>query len=298
MTTSPASSENLRGIFLMVVSMALFGVEDMFLKWAAAELPLGQIIFVSGAFGLPVFVLMARLGGQRVLVKAALQPAVLARNIGEMVGSAAYVAALATVPLSTVSAVLQAMPLAVTMAAALVMQEQVGWRRWSAIAVGFAGVLIVIRPGLQGFRPEALYVLITVAGLTVRDLASRRIPREVTTAQVSAWGLMAVTLLGVAMMAASGEVRAVTLWQSGVLLGAVAFGTGGYWAITAATRTGEVSVVAPFRYARLVFAILIGALVFGEWPDGFTYLGAALIIGSGLYSFARERVRKRASHVG
>ncbi|MGL4234511.1 DMT family transporter [Tabrizicola sp.] len=298
MNPSHASSQNLRGIFLMVASMALFGVEDMFLKWAAEGLPLGQIIFVSGAFGLPVFVVMARAQGRRVFVKEALQPAVMARNIGEMVGSAAYVAALATVPLSTVSAVLQAMPLAVTMAAAVFMQEQVGWRRWTAIAVGFAGVLIVIRPGLEGFRPEALYVLITVAGLTLRDLASRRIPAVVTTAQVSAWGLMAVTVLGAGMMAASGSVQAVTPWQGMVLLGAVAFGTAGYWAITAATRTGEVSVVAPFRYTRLVFAIAIGALVFGEWPDAMTYLGAALIIGSGLYSFARERARKRASQLG
>jgi drug/metabolite transporter (DMT)-like permease len=296
MIAPPAHGDNLRGIFLMVASMALFGIEDMFLKWAAEGLPLGQIIFVSGAFGLPVFVAMAWRQGHGVLVKQALQPAVLARNLGEMIGTAAYVAAIATVPLSTVSAVLQAMPLAVTMAAALFMQEQVGWRRWSAIAVGFAGVLIVIRPGLEGFRSEALYVLITVAALTLRDLASRRIPQVVTTAQVSAWGLMSVTLLGVIMMLGSGEVQAVSPWQALVLLGAVGFGTAGYWAITAATRTGEVSVVAPFRYTRLIFAIVIGALVFGEWPDGLTYVGATLIIGSGLYSFARERARKRASH--
>lgn len=296
MIAPPAPGDNLRGIFLMIASMALFGVEDMFLKWAAEGLPLGQIIFVSGAFGMPVFVVMAWRQGRGVFVGQALQPAVLARNLGEMIGTAAYVAAIATVPLSTVSAVLQAMPLAVTMAAALFMQEQVGWRRWSAIAVGFAGVLIVIRPGMDGFRPEALYVLITVAALTLRDLASRRIPHVVTTAQVSAWGLMSVTLLGVMMMLGSGEVQAVSPWQALVLLGAVGFGTAGYWAITAATRTGEVSVVAPFRYTRLVFAIVIGALVFGEWPDGLTYVGAALIIGSGLYSFARERARKRASH--
>lgn len=303
MTGPDPHSDNLRGILLMVASMALFGVEDMFLKWAAAGLPIGQIIFVSGAFGMPVFVAMAWRQGQRIWVKDALQPAVLARNFGEMVGTAGYVAALATVPLSTVSAVLQAMPLAVTMGAALFLGERVGWRRWSAIAVGFVGVLVVIRPGAEGFRPEALWVLVTVAGLGLRDLASRAIPARVTTAQVSAWGLGAVTALGVMMMAVSGEVQAVNLWQASVLLGALVFGTAGYWAITAATRTGEVSVVAPFRYTRLIFAIVIGALVFGEWPDQLTYLGAGLIIGSGLYSFARERVLrnrvgKRASQLG
>lgn len=288
------ASDNLRGILLMVVSMALFGLEDMFLKWAAKTLPVGEIIFISGVFGVVVFVLMAWQQRQKVFTKQALHPWVLARGLGEMVGTFAYITALATVPLSTVSAVLQAMPLAVTMAAALFMQEQVGWRRWSAIAVGFAGVLLVIRPGLDGFRPEALWVLITVAGLTLRDLAARKIRSECSTAQVSAWGLIAVTLLGALMMAGSGEVAVPTLWETYALIGALVFGTGGYWAIIGATRTGEVSVVAPFRYVRLVFAVLIGAFVFHEWPDVITLCGSGLIVASGLYSFARERRRKHA----
>jgi drug/metabolite transporter (DMT)-like permease len=288
------ASDNLRGIILMVLAMALFGLEDMFLKWAAVGLPVGEIIFVSGAFGLPVFAWMAARQGHSVFTKAALHPAVLARGLGEMVGTYAYITALATVPLSTVSAVLQAMPLAVTMAAALFMQEQVGWRRWSAIAVGFAGVILVIRPGLDGFRPEALWVLITVAGLTLRDLMARKIPAQCSTAQVSAWGLMAVTLLGALMMLGAQQVAMPNLWEATTLLGALVFGTAGYWAIIGATRTGEISVVAPFRYVRLVFAVLIGAFVFAEWPDAITLVGSALIVASGLYSFARERARKRA----
>lgn len=287
-------SQNLRGILLMLASMALFAIEDMFLKWAAAGLPIGQIVFVSGAFGLPVFVLMAWHQGQRVLTRNILHPAVIARNIGEMLGTFAYLTALSRLPLSTVSAVLQAMPLAITLAAALFMQEQVGWRRWSAIAVGFSGVLLVIRPGLDGFRPDALWMLVCVAALTLRDLATRRIPPGCTTAQVSAWGLAAVGILGAGMMVTSGQVAVPSAWQSFVLLGALIFGTAGYWAITAASRTGEVSVVAPFRYIRLIFAIAIGALVFSEIPDRFTLIGSALIIASGLYSIARERARKRA----
>ncbi len=288
------ASDNLRGIGMMVLAMALFGLEDMFLKWAAVGLPVGQIVFVSGAFGLPVFILMAWRQGHKVFTRAALHPAVLARGLGEMIGTYAYITALATVPLSTVSAVLQAMPLAVTMAAALFMQEQVGWRRWTAIAVGFAGVLLVIRPGLDGFRPEALWVLITVAGLTLRDLMARKIPSDASTAQVSAWGLIAVAFLGALMMAGSGDVAVPSAWEAWVLLGALVFGTAGYWAIIGATRTGEVSVVAPFRYIRLVFAVLIGAFVFAEWPDVITLTGSTLIVASGLYSFARERSRKRA----
>ena len=293
MNTDTRTSDNLSGIRWMLAAMALFAVEDMFIKFAAAALPVGQIVFVTGLFGLPVFVLLARRQGKRVLIGAAWSLPVMLRNLGEMVGTLGYVTAIATVPLATVAAVLQAMPLAVTLGAALFLREAVGWRRWSAIALGFVGVLIVIRPGLDGFRPEALWVLLTVAGLALRDLASRAIPAEISDAQVSAWGLAAVTLLGALMMAAHGAVQMPDPGQILFLIGAVVFGVGGYWAITAATRTGEVSVVSPFRYARLIFAILIAMAFFGEYPDGATLIGAALIIGSGLYAFARERQRKR-----
>lgn len=288
------ATANLRGILLMVGSMALFAIEDMFLKFAAASLPVGEIIFVSGIFAVPVFWALARRQGLPFFSRDLLRPVLLLRNTGEVVGSLGYVAALAAVPLSTVSAVLQATPLAVTMGAALFMGEQVGWRRWSAILVGFAGVLLVVQPGGAAFRPEALWVLVTVAGIALRDLATRAVPGRISTNQISAWGVTSVALLGLAMMAVTGDVRPPTAGESASLAGAVVFGTAGYWAITAAMRAGEVSVVSPFRYTRLVFAMSLGILVFTERPDALTMVGAAVIIGSGLYTFARERARKRA----
>ena len=287
-------SDNLRGIGLMVVAMAFFALEDMFIKFAARGLPTGQIILVSGLFGIPVFAWLAARSGRSIWVRGALHPAVIMRAAGEMVGSLAYITAIAQVPLPTVSAVLQAMPLAVTLGAALFMGEKVGWRRWTAIAVGFAGVLVVIRPGMAGFQPTALWVLVTVVALAVRDLATRAIPARFSDTQVSAWGVMAVTLLGALMVAYEGRVVVPSGLQSLTLVAVGVVGVVGYWAITGAARTGEVSVVAPFRYTRLVFAIVIGALVFAEPADAMTLLGAGLIIGSGLYSFARERIRKRA----
>jgi drug/metabolite transporter (DMT)-like permease len=287
-------AENLRGIGLMILAMALFAIEDMFLKFAAVDLPTGQIVFLSGALGMPVFFILARRAGARVMSRGFLHPTVLARNFGEMVGTLGYITALALVPLATVSAVLQALPLGVTMAAALFLGEPVGWRRWSAIAVGFLGVLLVIQPGTAGFRPEALWVLLTVAGLTLRDLATRAIPAGSSTAQVSAWGLGSVALLGLFMMIWQGDWSMPTSAQSLPLVGALLFGTVGYAAIIAATRHGDVSVVSPFRYTRLIFAVIIAALFFHELPNSLTWWGAALIIGSGLYSFARERRRKAA----
>ncbi|MEO8245251.1 MAG: DMT family transporter [bacterium] len=287
------AAENLRGIGLMAGSMALFAAEDTFLKFSAQGLPTGEILLITCLFGWAFFGILARIEGQRTFTAAAFHPWVLVRNAGEMVGTFAYITALAAVPLATVSAVLQAMPLAVTMGAALFMGEKVGWRRWSAISVGFVGVLVVIRPGMDGFRPAALWVLVTVAGLGLRDLASRAIPPEISSTQVSAWGVASVAVLGAGMLPFQTPL-VPGLWQSAMLLGAIIFGTAGYWAITSATRTGEVSVVSPFRYSRLVFAIVIGVVVFAEPADGLTLAGAALIIGSGLYSFARERSRKRA----
>lgn len=288
------SSENLRGIGLMVLSMALFAVEDLFLKLAAAGLPTGQVLFMAGILSVSVFAVIAWRRGEKLLSARLTHRAVLARNLGEMVATVGYITALASVPLATVSAVLQALPLGVTLGAALFLKQPVGWRRWSAILVGFAGVLMVIRPGLDGFEPAALWVLPCVAGLVVRDLATRFIPSDCSTAQVSAWGMGSVAILGIGMMAFQGvESLPATGPLASVVLAAL-FGTGGYAAVVAATRHGDVAVVSPFRYARLLFAVVIGLLVLGEVPDAFTWAGSALIILSGLYSFARERKRKAA----
>ena len=292
-------ADNLRGVALMLGAMALFALEDMFLKWAALGLPTGELVFVAGIFGMPFFAVLARREGGRLFGPGLRHPAVIARNLGEMVGSLGYITALATVPLSTVAAVLQAMPLVVTMAAALFMQAQVGWRRWSAITVGLLGVLLVVQPGTDGFRPQAMWVLVTVLALTLRDLATRAIPPGMSNALISAWGLGSVALLGFGMMLVQGylglgQAAVPSGFQAALLTGAVVFGAAGYWAITAAARTGEVAVVAPFRYSRLLFAMVIGMLVFAEFPDRLTMAGAALIMLSGLYSFARERARGRA----
>lgn len=288
------SKDNLRGILLMVAAMGGFALEDMFIKWAAAGLPTGQILLMLGAVGTPVFALMARAEGVRVMHRDAFHPAILWRNLGEMIGTFGFITALALTPLTSATAIFQAGPLAVTLGAALFLGEKVGWRRWSAIAVGFVGVLIIIRPGMDGFRLASLWSVLAVIGLSVRDVATRRIPARITTSQVSAWGFAAVTLLGALMLAATGGARMPTLVQAGHIGGALTFGIAAYWAITQAMRLGEVSVITPFRYARLIYAMIIGVLVFGERPDLATLAGAALIIGSGLYTFARERLRRRS----
>jgi len=288
------STDNLRGILLMVASMAAFALEDMFIKVAAGALPAGQILMMLGVAGAPVFAAFVRRAGMPVFARAALHPAVLLRNLGEMVGSMGFVTALALIPLTTATAIFQAMPLFVTMGAALFLGEAVGWRRWTAVTVGFLGVLIIIRPGGTEFSPTLLWPLLAVAGLGLRDLATRRIPSSISTMQLATWGFIAVAILGTGMLLVSGGGRVPDGAQTLAICGALTCGLGAYWALTEASRIGEVSAVTPFRYSRLVFGLMIGILVFEERPDLWTWVGAAVILGAGLYTFARERARNRA----
>lgn len=285
---------NQRGIALMTLGMAGFAVEDMFIKLMAARLPTGQILLSLGLAGAVVFGAVARGRGLRFWSRRALHPAVLGRNLSEMVGTLGFVLAIALSPLTTATAIFQAVPLAVTMGAALFLGERVGWRRWSAIAVGFAGVLLVVRPGSADFEPASLFAVLAVVGLGGRDLFTRRIPAATGSMLLVAWGFSAVALVGLAQLAAGGGAVRPTGTEAAWLLAALLAGAAGYWALTEATRMGELSAVTPFRYSRLLFALAIGALVFGERPDAWTLSGAGLIVGSGLYSLLRERARAAA----
>jgi drug/metabolite transporter (DMT)-like permease len=278
----------------MVAAMAAFAVEDVLIKLAAERLPTGQILLVLGLGGTLAFAALARRAGRPVIGPALRHPAVMARNAGEVIGTAGFVTALALVPLSTLTAIFQAMPLAVTLGAALFLGERVGWRRWSAILVGFAGVLLILRPGTEGFRPEALWALLAVAGLALRDLATRRVPPRVSTLELAVWGFAAVGLLGAGQLALSGGAVLPDAREAALLAAALAVGLVAYAALTAATRAGTVADIAPFRYSRLLFGLALGALVFGERPDAATLAGAALILASGLYTLARERARLSA----
>lgn len=289
--------DNLRGILLMVASMAGFALEDMFIKRLSGQLPLGQILLMLSVFGTPVFALVARRNGVRLWSRDLLHGAVVARNLGEVVGTLGFVTAITLTPLTSATAIFQATPLFVTVGAATVLREEIGWRSWAAMAFGLLGVLIVIRPGLSAFEPASLWAVLAVLGLSVRDVATRRVPASISSMHLALYGFVAVGLLGAGALALSGGAVLPTALQGGILAGALFSGIGSYWAITEAMRVGEVSVVTPFRYSRLLFALVIGTLVFHERPDVATLSGAALIICSGLYTLNRERTKRRHSRV-
>ena len=281
--------ENLRGSILMVLAMAGFALEDMFIKRLSLDLPIGQILILLGSGGAVIFGLGALSRGHRLFSRDLLAGPVLLRNLGELIGTIGFVTALALTPLSSASAILQATPLAVTLGAALFLKEAVGWRRWSAILVGFAGVLMVIRPGLEGFLPASLFAVQAVIGLAIRDLATRAVPASVSSMQLSSYGFATVVPAGAILLVITGAPVAPDAANWRDLAFAFLLGVAAYYAIVAAMRIGEVSFVTPFRYTRLIFALIIAMTLFGERPDFWTLAGAAIIIASGLYTLLRER---------
>ena len=287
--------ENLRGIGLMILSMAGFSLADMFIKNVSSVVPVGEILLILGVGGAGIFGVWASLRGERILSRDILSPLIVTRNIGEMIGTFGFVTALALTPISSASAILQASPLAVTLGAALFMGEQVGWRRWSAIAVGFVGVLIVIRPGLAGFQPASMFAVLAVIGLSVRDLATRAAPIGISSIRLGTYGFATLIPAGALILWFNGPAVAPDLMQSLALLAALVLDVAGYYALTLAMRMGDVSIITPFRYVRILFAAIAGVFFFSEQLDIWIILGSAVIIGSGLYTFARERRRRIVS---
>ncbi|TDL79523.1 DMT family transporter [Palleronia sediminis] len=285
--------DNLRAIGLMVGSMAAFAAEDMLIKVASAALPTAQILTVLALGGAVIFATLCRARGLPLAAPAFRHPLVLTRNGAEIVATLSYVTALGLVPLSLNTAILQATPLFVTMGAALWLRETVGWRRWTAVGVGLAGVLVMLRPGLEGFRPPALLAAFAALMLAVRDVASRRIPPEIPSLQLSFWAYLSLTPAAMVLLVlgpgpVAGDAPA---WIA--TAGAVGIGVFAYSLLVGATRIGDVATVIPFRYSRLLFAMVLGVVLLGERPDLLTLLGAGLVVGSGLYALWRERRLRR-----
>lgn len=291
MTPADLTRDNLRGGLLMIAAMAAFAVEDMLTKTAAARVPAGEIILAIGIGSTLVLGLIALRQRHPLITPAFLHPLVIVRNLAEMSGTAGFITALTLMPLGTASALHQTMPLAMTLGAAVFLGEKVGWRRWAAVAAGFLGVLIILRPTGEGLSAAAAAASMTaVFSLAVRDLATRKVAGAVSSLSLALWGSVSFIPSGLILMLVTGSPWVMPQGLDWVLLAGVAgMGVTGYWLMVVATRVGEVSAIMPYRYSRLVFAMVLGWLAFRETPDAWMLAGSALIVGSGLYTFVRER---------
>jgi len=282
--------ENLRGILGISAANLLFLINDTLIKLASEEMPLGQILFVRGLFATLLLIPIAFAAGVMRHLASLWSWGLMLRTIAEITSTILFILALFHMPIGNINAILQVVPLMVTACAALFLGERVGWRRWLAVAVGFLGVMVVIRPGLAGFDAWSLVALAAMLFITMRDLATRIMPRGIPILLVALVSAVAVALTGPVFAVATAETWALPSGHALLLLvGAAVFLIGGYLFAVDFMRHGDIAVVAPFRYLVVIWAIIVGYLVWSEVPDLPMIVGTALVIVSGIYTLHRER---------
>lgn len=274
----------------MVVSMVTFSTNDAITKFSSESMNMAQVMVVRGLFASVLICILAWRSGAFANPRLIVQPIVAVRALCEAAATVTFLIALAHLPIANVSAVLQALPLAVTMGAAMFFGEGVGWRRWVAIMAGFTGVLIIVRPGFDGFSAYSLLALLCVGFCTIRDLITSKLPSSIPTLLVSCATSIAVTLTGLVLVSPMGGWTPMTVNSTLLLLLAAILVLFGYHFIILATRTGEMSFIAPFRYMSLLWSIVLGIVIFYEIPDMPMIVGSTFIVASGLYTLYRERV--------
>lgn len=282
-------SDNAKGALFMSIAMAAFTVNDACIKAVTQALPLYQAILLRGLLSTAALVLIAaRIGGLRISVEPGDRKWLILRTVGEVGGTLTFLTALRHMPLANLSAIMQFLPLAVTLAAAVFLHEPIGWRRLLAIAVGLAGVLLIVRPGAEGFDRWALVGLASVGCVVLRYLATRRMSSAMPSVTVAVAASLSVTVTAAVLVPTEGWDAVAP--RAAFLLGlAAACLIAGYLMIVEAMRVGDIGHVAPFRYVALVVAIGLGWAAFGQLPDGLTLAGAAVVVLTGIYSFHRER---------
>jgi len=281
--------DNLKGAALMALSMLAFVSNDAMMKALFADMSIYQAIFLRGLITVPLIALMAWHQGALLIRIAPRDRWMVALRVAAEVGATVgFLTALKHMPLANVTAILQVLPLTVTMAAALFLGERVGWRRWLAITAGLCGVMIVIRPGMEGFSAYSIWALAAVACITLREITTRKLSSDLPSLPVALATALAIGGLGAVMLPAVEWMPVSTTGWSLLAATSVAI-IGGYLFSVMTVRTGDIGFVAPFRYTAMVWAIGLGVVLFGEMPDGPTMFGTAIIILTGLYSLRRER---------
>ena len=273
----------------MILSMACFAVEDTFIKLLSARLPATQILFSVGFGGALITLALAVTLNVNLADKILLNKHVISRTIADLFGALFFTSAMVLIPMSLLASILQATPLFVTLGAAILLGEKVGWRRWSAIFIGFLGIIIILQPGYGSFQLASLLGLAAVLCLALRDVVTRDMATEIPTLTVTFYACLAMGSAGFIAYPFFGTPIMPTTFEAILFVCAAIIGVTGYFLIVLATRKGDVSVIAPFRYSRLLFSLVLASLVLGEMLTLPILLGGLLVVSSGIYTFGRER---------
>ncbi len=283
-------NDNFLGATLMTCCVLAYVLNDAVMKLVFFDIDFFQAIFLRGIVSLPPLLILA------FITKSLLQKystknkcLLITRIIAEIGTTVTFLTALKHMPLANVTAILQSLPLAITMAAAIFLRERVGWRRWSAIFIGFAGVLIIIRPGLTGFNSYSLLALAAVILLTVREISTRMLDSKIPTVSVALSTTFGTTIFAAFMLFGSEWTYVGSFSWLLIILAAASVSVATLLSIVA-MRTGDIGFVSPFRYTSLIGALVLGILFFGEWPDVMTIIGALVIVFAGVYSLHREQI--------
>ena len=278
----------------MILAMAGFAFEDLFIKLLSTYFPISEVIIILGFTGTFIFFIIALLQNAPIIHKDLLNKHVIIRTICELLGAVFFVTAIALTPLSSATAILQIAPLLVTIGAVIFFKEKVGWRRWTAVFIGFIGVLLIVRPGFEGFMPASIFAILGSVFLAARDLATRAMQVKLPSVTIALYAFIAFGISGILIIPFNSPMLLPTSNQIIYFIGASAFGVIAYYSLVISSRIGEMSVISPFRYSRIVFAMLLAIIILDENPDGLTLIGASIVVASGLYTFVRETVLKKS----
>lgn len=290
-------SPNLKGALYMTLSMAAFTLNDACVKLVAETVPLFQIVALRGLSTTILLAVTVHLTvGLRFSMPRRDRPLVAWRTVAEVGAMVAFLLALTNMAIANATAILSALPLMVTLAAAVLFRDPVGWRRWAAIGVGFVGVMMIVQPGTDGFNEWSLLALLSVVIITARDLLTRAFSPAVPSMSVAVITAGAVGAFG-AIVSLFTPWVAMGLYEIALTLAASVFIIGGYVFGIMVMRIGEVGFVSPFRYTSLIFALILGFVIFDEFPNTLALCGVAIVMGAGIYTLFRERVRRQAAPV-
>lgn len=288
--TTRMAAANRRGIISMASAMAIFIVSDAIVKVVGETMPVAQLMFLRGLMAGVLVFAAARVQGVAGQIGRIAQGRVVLRAICDACASVLYIGSLVHLPLGNATAINLATPLFITLFAVFMLREQVSLARWIAVLLGFAGVLLIIQPRADGFNAYALMCLAGTLCHAARDLLTRRIGRGTPSILITLSTAIVVTLL-------SGALSVVQGWlpfgprEFGLLALAAALQSAAYVLIINSMREGEMSLIAPFRYTGLLFALVLGYLVWGDIPNLLAWSGIALMVGAGLYMLHAERPR-------
>jgi len=286
--SKPPNRKNLKSIILMIIAMGCFTFADLLIKIASETMPVGQIMILLGIGSSFVFLTLLRMKGEAIRLSPLLNSAVMLRNVGEVVAATSMCLALAYVPISTIGAIIQTVPLMITAVAALCLGERVGVRRTLAIGVGFLGTLFIVQPGDTNFDVMTGLVFVSAIGMTLRDVGTKLVSDSFSTLLLSFYSCVLFASSGLVLLFFTGGASIPDANMTILFLAMVALGSFGVIFMTQAVRLGDMSVVSPFRYTRLLYSLAAGIIILDEQVNAMMLFGSALTIGAGLYIWRRE----------